>query len=124
MAAAVKTGEIVLDKRSRDLPRPVGPEVHEYDDVAVLDFDRRLPLRHDRGGFDELVRLAPLVCPLEGLAGARDAILRLSVREEIVGRLNPWPAVIAVHAVVASHNGRETPAAQVLEFLLHGLNGA
>ncbi|MNX92463.1 hypothetical protein D3C86_1246030 [compost metagenome] len=111
---ALEGVELGIRQGAGDLAGAVGPEVEEDHRVARAD---AAFLGHD-DRLDELVGLAAQVRALHGLAGARSAVLGHAVHEGAVGDLDPLPAVVAVHGVVAPHDGGDLAVTHGVQALL------
>ena len=97
---ALEAIEAVLRERTGHLAGTVGAEVEEHHGVAVV---HALVMAGE--GLDELVAaLVLLVVRLDALNRIRVGVTRL--RDDVVGALDAFPAVIAVHRPVAAGYGR------------------
>src|SRR5207237_8058638 len=65
---AGKAVEAGRSKCARDLPRPVGANIHEHDYVAIFHARGLATPRHNGGGLHELVVLAAGIGSFESLA--------------------------------------------------------
>ena len=112
---ALEAVERGVDERARDLAGAVGAVVEEDDRIVVG--DHAVLVADD--GLDEFVRHAVFIALLDGVDGI--AVLHaLAVDERVIGVLEAVPALVAVHRVVAAHNGRDLADAE-LTALFHGL---
>jgi hypothetical protein len=105
--ASVESLERGIGERPRDLPGPIGAEVHEDDGVAVGDPRRRSARRNDGRRAHELVRLAACVGGGEPRFDRRGRERRPAVDEKIVGLVHAFPALVAIHRVVAADDGSD-----------------
>ncbi len=99
-----------VDQRRENLPHAVGAEIRRHQPVAV----RHASIGGDRGRLDELVALAACVGRLD--RGAR--ILgreALPAHHRVIGERDALPALVAVHAVIASADGADGDALAVAE---------
>ena len=112
---ALEAVERGVDERARDLAGAVGAVVEEDDRIVVG--DHAVLVADDR--LDEFVRHAVFVALLNGVD--RVGILHaLAVNERVVSVLQAVPALVAIHRVVAAHDGRDLADAE-LTALFHGL---
>ena len=115
-----KAGERGAGERARDLPRPVGAEVHEHDDVAVAHGRGLAGGIDDGGGLDEFVVFAARVGGLERL---RDRGWRRRARvpstRSVVRLGHALPVLVAVHRVVAADDRRDARARIACANLVH-----
>ncbi len=120
---ARETIEIRLDEGTGDLPGTIGAVVHEHHHVAILDAHRLFAGGHDGGGLDEFIPFVPAVGLLEALERALRLEFRLALGDQVIGRLDTGPAMVAVHGVVAADDGGDAAAAQFPELVLHEPQG-
>ena len=101
--AALKAVEVFEDKGAGDLPGSVAAEVEEDDAVSVF-YGGFACAVGDGDGFDKFVGFAAVVGVLYGCDGVGfcDAF---ALCEEVVGDLGAFPAVVAVHGIIASGYG-------------------
>src|SRR5215204_3162778 len=103
-----------MDERARNLSGAIGSKIDEHHRVAVLNTTGRLAtFIHDDRRFYELVALLLPVTPRDRFGRARD---RRTGAADIcrVGALGALPAVVAVHAVVATDHGPDASRAHAL----------
>ena len=112
---ALEAVERGVDERARDLAGAVGAVVEEDDRIVVG--DHAVLVADD--GLDEFVRHAVFIALLNGMNGV-GILHALAVDERVIGVLEAVPALVAVHRVVAAHNGRDLADAE-LTALFHGL---
>ena len=94
---AVETVKILIDEATGDFPRPVGPEIAE--DHAVTGFDRSIFIADSRQD--------KLVCLIGGVSGVdsrrrRSGMTALAQRQRFIGQLDAFPALVAVHGIIAA----------------------
>src|SRR4029077_12387741 len=99
-AAARELVEARLGEGTGQLAGPVGAEVDEDRDVTGLG----TVVVADHGRHDDLIGLVLLVGGLDRLGGA-GRLLAATVDDRVVGELDPLPAGVAVHRVVAAADG-------------------
>ena len=112
--ASRKTAEPGIGERARHLAGAVGAEIHEHHRVAVTH-------RHDRrdcGRLHELVAFAARIGLLERGQRIARLVERLALREQVVGGLHAFPALVAVHRIVASDDGGDAPGFELRAFVL------
>ena len=99
-----------VGQRTRDLARAVGAEVHEHDDITVG--HRRVPsvAIRDCRGLDEFVIFAARVGGVQCGLRRGGRIGRATVDQQIVGRRDAVPALVAVHRVIAPDDRRHARA--------------
>ena len=114
---ALESVEIRLDESAGEFARAVGAEIHEDDAVSVLHLHR---VANDRG-FDEFVRFVPGISIVQAFDGGLGAEFRLALGEQVIGRLYPQPAVIAVHGVIAADNRSDLADFQGVDLVLQAL---
>ena len=98
-----------------NLPGPVGPVVEENDAVVVG--NSALAVTDHR--LHKLVRYAVFIALGHGIHGV-GILHALTVDHGVVGHLQPLPAFVAVHGVVAAHDGGDLAHAD-LAALFHAL---
>ncbi len=112
-AAARKAAEPGIGERARHLAGAVGAEIHEHHRITVA--HRRG--RRDRGRLHELVVLAARIGLLERGQRIGRLVGRLALREQVVGGLHAFPALVAVHRIVASDDGGNAPGLELRAFV-------
>jgi hypothetical protein len=115
--------EAGLDEGPGQLPGPIGPVVHEHQDIARADLDRFSAARHDGGRLQELVGLPALIGHVERDEGIGRAPGRLAAGDQAIGRLGARPALVAVHGVVTADQRGDPPPPQGVELDLGELDG-
>ena len=122
---ALKAVEVFECKGAGDLPGSVAAEVEEDDAVSVFygGFARAVG---DGDGFDEFVGFAAVVGVLYGCDGVGfcDAF---ALCEEVIGDLGAFPAVVAIHGVIAPGYGGDAANAMGFEHgeeFAHAVDGA
>ena len=98
-----------------NLPGPVGPVVEENDAVVVG--NSALAVTDHR--LHKLVRYAVFIALGHGIHGV-GILHALTVDHGVVGHLQPLPAFVAVHGVVAAHDGGDLAHADLVA-LFHAL---
>jgi hypothetical protein len=101
---------VLVAEKLSDLTDAVGAVVEEEDGVVVLNAGL---LAVDNNGLDELVGLAGLVTLSEGCDGVA-GLLALACDETLHADLDAVPALVAVHDVVTTDNGRDLAKADLL----------
>src|SRR5690606_24701236 len=84
------------------------PDLHENDAVAGIHQPRLLTIGLNAGCADELVVLASLVSGLQGLGTSGSLIGGFTQSDQIIGALDPVPAVVPVHGEITTHDGCST----------------
>ncbi len=116
-AAAVELVEVRVGQRAGQLAHAVGAEI-EGDDGVLRPDAALLPDEHR---LDELIRLPAGVGVARRLRSAIRAVLGAAVDEQVVGELDPLPALVAVHRVVAPDHRGDAAGARLAHPLLDGL---
>ena len=104
---------ILLRQHDGPLLRPVVAVVEEDDHVALLD---RTVHAAVVDGLDELVRHALVIAVLHGL-GHIGGLMALAADEQVVGRLDTFPALVAVHRIEAAHDAGDGSARHLAALL-------
>ena len=110
-AAAGECSKVRLDEGAGQLAGTVGAEIHEHHGIAIRHRGRRAYHR----GLDELVAFAAFVGGGQAGAGVIGQIVALAVDDQLVGLLDPVPAVVAVHGEVAADQAGDAPLAELGE---------
>ena len=116
---ALESVETVIDEGARQLPGPVGSEVHEQHRVTV---PNRCRIADARGG-NEFIAFVPRIGLVEGLCGAVRRVLRLARREQVVDGLHAVPALVPIHRKIASGHRRDAPGPDLGEAVFRGFEG-
>ena len=105
-----------IGKGTGDFPSPVGTEVKAHKAIARSNGSF---FSQDGKRFDKFVGYAPLISGLEPFQGGRR---RKALRpgHGIIGFLDPFPAFIAVHGIIASAHGSNLSNANLLDSILKG----
>ena len=94
------------------LPRAVSAEVHEHHRVAIDDRRAFAVFAGDHRGGDELVVLAARIRCRQRRGRIQCAVLGVRVDDRIPGAMQPVPALVAVHRVVAPSDAGDVRIAQ------------
>src|SRR5690606_15672026 len=108
--------ETGIDEGATQLARAVGAEVGEDDGVAV--FHRRAAGNHRRR--HELVGFAARISGFEA-GDAADFALAVGIDDGLPGALDALPALVSVHAVVASAHAGQPCAGRGVNLRLQSL---
>ena len=112
---AIKTIEVLKQKRLRQLPRPICTKIKKQNGVAITDAlficVRKNQRRH------ELIGFTIFILPTHSGRGGRLTNFAASENDRIPSLFRAVPTPIAIHREVSSYDGDDPPAA-LLKILL------
>jgi len=118
-----ETAEVVSNESVGQLTGAVGAEVHKQYRITIPDERGRFSLFDNQGWLDELVAFAALIGGLKPCRRSVGNKLRLPQGQHIVHRLNPLPAVVPVHGVIATGDAGDCAFANVSKGFFDQLDG-
>ena len=112
-----ETVEIVVDEGAGDFARAIGTEVHEDQRIAIFHGGIGLAFSADHGCLHKFVVFITRVSRFQAFNGGRELELAFCQGQQIIGLLNAVPAVVAVHGIVTTNDGRHAAFAQCGKFV-------
>ena len=84
-------------------------------------------MRYNCSGFYEFVAFITRIGKFHRILCIAGLVVSLAKGNQVIGRLNTWPAMVPIHGIVTADNGGKPTAAELAEFLFHepyGIHGA